>query len=314
MVRLNQVVAGLTALCAGFTQATPVSQPGQPSVKDVPLGYDANIKKLFTEESPVARVQGINLVELRRNITAAGTQSEPFIPNQQLPQHKPQKRYIIGVDDRQYNWEPGYPFGMVGRLARSDGSWCSGALIGPRHVLTARHCIPDGSVSMQFFPGWDDGWAWGSSYVEAGIYMTPANNGYACETKDDWSVLALEDRLGDGLGWFGFKFPDPSQFNIPRFSTQGYPQDRDGGNRPYLHANAQIYSSRSLECDSTGPLTGDADAEGGQSGSPFWEDDNGVYIWGVLVNGAVVGNEVWTGFASGADILDGILYVRDNWP
>lgn len=54
----------------------------------------------------------------------------------------------------------------MGRLYRSDGIVCTGTLIGPRHVTTAKHCIPSGgSVSIKFQPAYDGKDRFPSAYV-----------------------------------------------------------------------------------------------------------------------------------------------------
>ncbi|KAK2039826.1 trypsin-like serine protease, partial [Colletotrichum somersetense] len=226
------------------------------------------------------------------------------------------RRFIIGADDRRLWNDPNYPFIAVGRLQWSNGVFCSGAMVGPRHFLTAKHCHVDG-VPGVFAPGYDNGARYGQAQLTNVLFTTGQEPYSPCETKGDWAIYAIDQRLGERTGYFGAKLPDPSMLDRPQFYHIGYPGDKDGGSRPYRQTDITIHSKpRTFDCDSTGPIWTDTDVMGGQSGGPLWELDGNSnrWIWGALSVGVQSATEGYSGFASGNGMVDGIVYMRNQFP
>jgi hypothetical protein len=99
--------------------------------------------------------------------------------------------------------------------------------------------------------------------------------------------------------------------------TQGYPVDLANTERPYVQEKITGKSftqcSGSLGPGSTGPITTDADAQGGQSGGPLWllpEADGVRYLYGVLS----AGNAQETMFAGRTTFVNAVAQARAQFP
>jgi V8-like Glu-specific endopeptidase len=311
MLRLGKAAASISALWCGIASATPTPRFGDPHAL---VGYDPGLASLFSQDSVVAEFHELGAEELRNITTRGEAILDHFAPESSSSGDNLGKRFIVGTDDRFYNAEASYPYSAVGRLVWSNGVFCSGALVGPRHVLTARHCLPSVSgISGIFTPGQNNGAPFGSAQVQ--LAVSQGTQSGPCNTKSDWAVVVIDQRLGQSLGYFGVKVPDRSLFDRPIFSHQGYPGDKDGGARPYLQTGTKVQSSNSLDCDATGPFYSDTDCQGGQSGGPFWETaSSGPYIWGTLSISVSGPGFTYSGWGSGSDMLGAVSRLRSEYP
>ncbi|KAF7186434.1 Glutamyl endopeptidase [Pseudocercospora fuligena] len=304
-----------------------------------PLGYDPDFQPDDSDDVvPDLRILDDNDLQLNETLNQSAPAAEPAswvvpIGNDQDDEEDTaiERRYIDGNDDRYLFNNNSYPFNAVGKLQWSNGEYrptlsalviclqdvgvfCSGALVGPRHILTAKHCIVSGATGT-FSPGYDQTARDGSGRVQQ-IFTSNQTWGTPCGWKGDWAVMILDQRLGDKLGFFGAKLPDPSKKDKPIFRHIGYPGDKDSGTRPYRTDGNPIEGYRAWDCDGTAPYYTDTDCAGGQSGGPHWENINGRrYIWGTLSVTFDGGNGVaWAGWGSGNEMVNAIIKARRDYP
>lgn len=317
MVRLSLPAATAALILAACVRGAPVcnSDEEQDDISN-PLGFDESLKEVsIAEDAIVPEFKFVNGTDVFDDADGEDISPLTLFCEDDEDEEELDKRFIVGEDNRHLWNKAAYPFNIVGRLVWSNGVFCSASLVGPRHVLTAKHCLVDGATAT-FSPGYDNGARFGSAQVTTAVTTGEQDPFTACGTKGDWAVLIINKRLGDQLGYFGARVPNKTQFDKPRFNHIGYPGDKDGGNRPYRQIYTTIHSRRTFDCDSTGPFYTDTDTAGGQSGGPTWEiDDAGNrYVWGALSITVQSSAETYAGWASGNQLVSTIGKLRKEFP
>lgn len=320
------LIKGALATAALFAIFTTVLATTLIPEAPAPEDWDATVFE-DGEEPPIPEIIEItpeemaafrlSLAEGDVNATYAPPHPDFFFPGDpdfEEEGHEAARRGIIGVDDRVLQTDTTtYPFSAMGRVQRQEGNTCTGSLIGPRHVITARHCYRDGQW-IRFSPGYYDGERNGGAYA-AQIFrsstLLPGPGWTSCDFRDDFIVLVLgTSRLGEQFGYLGARYVESNMINAAPFRHVGYPGDRDGAQRPYRQDRVNLH--RYDACDGTGPMATNADMYGGQSGGPLWLywSDGGHYVLGV----ASASSDAESTFASGSNLVQYVIQARNDFP
>jgi V8-like Glu-specific endopeptidase len=170
-----------------------------------------------------------------------------------------------------------FPWRTVGRVWTDSGS-ATGCSIGPRLVLTASHVVNwldgGGAGWIKFSPAYYNGnGPWGEYYATRVIYWNKAEGGLTdLETAFDYVVLVMNSRVGDDVGYPGYRIYDDTWNGGAFWQHMGYPGDLTGTQRPAFVDDAVISTAdgQSLSGQSGLVLGHFNDITGGHSGGPAW--------------------------------------------
>lgn len=158
-------------------------------------------------------------------------------------------RTIFGTDDRILFNDQSFPWRTTGKVRRA-GATGSGTIIGPRHVLTASHVVNwqrDGNGNIgwiTFTPGYFDGAGpWGEIAATQVIAWQEVSGPLSDQqTAFDYAILVMAERIGDNLGFAGFRTYDGGWNGGSFWQYVGYPGELSSGERPAFQGGCVVSS------------------------------------------------------------------------
>lgn len=226
---------------------------------------------------------------------------------------------VLGNDDRQLRLSTtNYPWRAQVAILNpgSTTSRCSGVLVGPRHVLTAGHClykngawfpnqkVAPGMKGIGVFPNGLKNHQW--YYISNGWLEDE-------DPENDFGVLILEDLASTAnLGWFGTQVSDgASAWN---FGYPGWWRPCAASPNPPQCSNFLYGMSGYADKESDWFLTYTIDTQPGQSGSPVYRYNGGDRrVIGVHAYGAGGGSVNWAKRLRGTTINTICTWIN-AWP
>jgi len=199
--------------------------------------------EIFKQAIAVMEDSGI---EDEGEVSDAGFEPEIVIPES-----------VIGTDTRiRVHSTTKFPWRAVGRIDIG----CTGTLVGPRHVLTAGHCVYNTRTdkwysALSFSPGQS-----GNVRPKGKIGWSRALSvkGWTKNHKRnfDYGMIILKKDIGRETGWMGYGWKKP----MPKYTVNinGYPGDKPRGTMWHSNCKMSIVTSHRIyyPCDTAGGMSG----------------------------------------------------------
>jgi len=178
---------------------------------------------------------------------------------------KKKRRLMILGDDTRYEITSAtyHPVNKIGLLTFGSGSYCTAALIGPKTILTAGHCVHEGNGgnwynNFKFYPGktstyTPEYYSWSRAFTFQGWSI---NGDY------DWDIALIELSSYPNKGWISMGY-DTSINDDWYIYSKGYDGDKTYGSMWATSDYISDANDNTLETD-------DSDTYPGHSGAPWY--------------------------------------------